>query len=127
MSSSLTYKLKENGMDHGDSKTKTTPIGVYLIVSKMSLCSKPRQTCKCSKNRNYSKLLFSAMVAPELKQNASVIGITKTCAVLGCEDSKNLEPEMFFGYVSKRFTPLVYMTTLNPNKKQCLKTHRSHT
>lgn len=38
------------------------------------------------------------MVAPELKQYSNNVGITKTCAVLGCEDSKNLEPEMFFGY-----------------------------
>lgn len=36
------------------------------------------------------------MVAPELKQNTDDTEITKTCAVLGCEDSKNLEPEMFF-------------------------------
>ncbi|KOB73298.1 THAP domain-containing protein [Operophtera brumata] len=39
-----------------------------------------------------------AMVAPELKQYTNNVGITKTCAVLGCEDSKNLEPEMFFGF-----------------------------
>lgn len=42
-------------------------------------------------------MCFPAMVAPELKQSTSNVGITKTCAVLGCEDSKNLEPEMFFG------------------------------
>lgn len=39
------------------------------------------------------------MVAPELKQNTDIdTEITKTCAVLGCEDSKNLEPESFFRY-----------------------------
>lgn len=37
------------------------------------------------------------MVAPELKQNADAdTEITKTCAVLGCEDSKNLDAELFF-------------------------------
>ncbi|CAB3254397.1 unnamed protein product [Arctia plantaginis] len=40
-----------------------------------------------------------AMVAPELKQNPDAnTGITKTCAVLGCEDFKNLEPESFFRF-----------------------------
>lgn len=40
------------------------------------------------------------MVAPELKQNSDAdTGITKTCAVLGCEDFKNLEPESFFRLV----------------------------
>ncbi|XP_075975530.1 uncharacterized protein LOC142976160 [Anticarsia gemmatalis] len=40
-----------------------------------------------------------AMVAPELKQNPDAdTEISKTCAVLGCEDSKNLEPESFFGF-----------------------------
>uniref|UniRef100_A0A2A4K434 THAP-type domain-containing protein n=1 Tax=Heliothis virescens TaxID=7102 RepID=A0A2A4K434_HELVI len=40
-----------------------------------------------------------AMVAPELKQNADAdTEITKTCAVLGCEDFKNLDAESFFRF-----------------------------
>lgn len=40
------------------------------------------------------------MVAPELKQNAEDTEITKTCAVLGCEESKNLNPDSFFRYAN---------------------------
>lgn len=37
------------------------------------------------------------MVAPELKQNADAdTEITKTCAVLGCDESKNSGSELFF-------------------------------
>ncbi|XP_041980054.1 THAP domain-containing protein 1-like [Aricia agestis] len=40
-----------------------------------------------------------AMVAPELKQNTDVDReISKTCAVLGCEESKNLNPDSFFPF-----------------------------
>ncbi|KAJ8716431.1 hypothetical protein PYW07_003058 [Mythimna separata] len=40
-----------------------------------------------------------AMVAPELKQYADTdTEITKTCAVLGCEDFKNLDAESFFRF-----------------------------
>ncbi|CAH2982387.1 unnamed protein product [Chilo suppressalis] len=40
-----------------------------------------------------------AMVAPELKHSADVdTEISKTCAVLGCEDSKNLDPQSFFRF-----------------------------
>lgn len=46
-----------------------------------------------------SKSTPIAMVAPELKQNTDVsTEITKTCAVLGCEDYKNLEAESFFRF-----------------------------
>lgn len=39
------------------------------------------------------------MVAPELKQSADAdTQITKTCAVIGCEDSKNLDAESFFRF-----------------------------
>lgn len=45
----------------------------------------------------YLKSLIAAMVAPELKQNAEAdTEITKTCAVLGCEESKNLNSDSFF-------------------------------
>lgn len=47
-------------------------------------------------------MLFTlpAKVAPELKQNADTdMGITKTCAVLGCDDCKNMDSIMFFRYV----------------------------
>ncbi|CAH0720236.1 unnamed protein product, partial [Brenthis ino] len=40
-----------------------------------------------------------AMVAPELKQNTDAdTEITKTCAVLGCEESKNLGSELYFRF-----------------------------
>ncbi|CAH2267865.1 jg12941 [Pararge aegeria aegeria] len=39
-----------------------------------------------------------AMVAPELKQNTEDTEITKTCAVLGCEESKNLNSDSFFRF-----------------------------
>ncbi|XP_049872771.1 THAP domain-containing protein 1-like [Pectinophora gossypiella] len=40
-----------------------------------------------------------AMVAPELKQNAEAdTEISKTCAVLGCDDSKNLNSDEFFRF-----------------------------
>lgn len=40
-----------------------------------------------------------AMVAPELKQNPDAdTEISKACAVLGCENSKNLEPQSFFRF-----------------------------
>lgn len=40
------------------------------------------------------------MVAPEVKQNAEAnTEITKACAVLGCEDSKNMTDESFFRYL----------------------------
>ncbi|CAG9787959.1 unnamed protein product [Diatraea saccharalis] len=40
-----------------------------------------------------------AMVAPELKHSTEVnTEITKNCAVLGCDDSKNLDPESFFRF-----------------------------
>ncbi|KAG6447859.1 uncharacterized protein LOC115442067 [Manduca sexta] len=69
------YKMKDSAiLEHGDNKTKSTPI---------------------------------AKVAPELKQNADVnTEITKTCAVLGCEDFKNLESESFFRFPE------------DPNRKQ---------
>ncbi|CAG5002525.1 unnamed protein product [Parnassius apollo] len=48
---------------------------------------------------NKSKSTPIAMVAPELKQNAEAdTEITKTCAVLGCEDSKNLSSDSFFRF-----------------------------
>ncbi|XP_026736609.1 THAP domain-containing protein 1-like [Trichoplusia ni] len=48
---------------------------------------------------NKAKSTPIAMVAPELKQNADAdTEITKTCAVLGCEDSKNLDAELFFRF-----------------------------
>ncbi|XP_045449818.1 THAP domain-containing protein 1-like [Melitaea cinxia] len=39
-----------------------------------------------------------AMVAPELKQNTDDTEITKTCAVLGCDESKNINSELFFRF-----------------------------
>lgn len=39
-----------------------------------------------------------AMVAPELKQNTDDTEITKTCAVLGCEESKSIDSELFFRF-----------------------------
>ncbi|XP_046977719.1 THAP domain-containing protein 1-like [Vanessa cardui] len=46
-----------------------------------------------------AKLTPIAMVAPELKQNADAdTEITKTCAVLGCEESKNIDSELFFRF-----------------------------
>ncbi|CAH0587156.1 unnamed protein product [Chrysodeixis includens] len=48
---------------------------------------------------NKAKSTPIAMVAPELKQNADAdTEISKTCAVLGCEDSKNLDAELFFRF-----------------------------
>lgn len=40
------------------------------------------------------------MVAPELKHNADNTEITKTCAVLACDDSKNLSSDEFFRYTT---------------------------
>ncbi|XP_039755089.1 uncharacterized protein LOC120630032 isoform X2 [Pararge aegeria] len=42
--------------------------------------------------------IIKAMVAPELKQNTEDTEITKTCAVLGCEESKNLNSDSFFRF-----------------------------
>lgn len=51
----------------------------------------------CTTPSFYVKLLITAMVAPELKQNTEAdTEITKTCAVLGCEESKNLNSDSFF-------------------------------
>ncbi|XP_068633998.1 THAP domain-containing protein 1-like [Battus philenor] len=48
---------------------------------------------------NKSKQTPVAMVAPELKQNTEAdTEITKTCAVLGCEESKNLNSDSFFRF-----------------------------
>lgn len=43
------------------------------------------------------------MVAPEVKQNTDDTEITKTCAVSGCEDYKNLEPDSFFRWFCIEF------------------------
>lgn len=51
----------------------------------------------------YFLILISAMVAPELKHNADNTEITKTCAVLACDDSKNLSSDEFFGYTTFGF------------------------
>ncbi|CAH2046808.1 unnamed protein product, partial [Iphiclides podalirius] len=48
---------------------------------------------------NKCKATPVAMVAPELKQNAEAdTEITKTCAVLGCEESKNFNSDSFFRF-----------------------------
>ncbi|XP_072932463.1 uncharacterized protein [Epargyreus clarus] len=48
-------------------------------------------------DENKTKSTPVAMVAPELKQNADTdTEITKTCAVLGCEESKNLDSSSSF-------------------------------
>ncbi|XP_013191542.1 THAP domain-containing protein 1 [Amyelois transitella] len=48
---------------------------------------------------NKTKPTPIAMVAPEVKQSAEVdTEITKTCAVLGCEASKNMGAESFFRF-----------------------------
>ncbi|XP_004930707.1 THAP domain-containing protein 1-like isoform X2 [Bombyx mandarina] len=50
-------------------------------------------------NDNKTKPTPIAKVAPELKQNADTdMGITKTCAVLGCDDCKNMDSIMFFRF-----------------------------
>ncbi|KAM3960090.1 uncharacterized protein ACR2FA_005891 [Aphomia sociella] len=50
-------------------------------------------------NENKTKSTPIAMVAPEVKQNTDAdTEITKTCAVLGCEDSKNLDAESFYKF-----------------------------
>ncbi|XP_026748825.1 uncharacterized protein LOC113509646 [Galleria mellonella] len=59
--------------------------------------------CKMKENitefsENKTKSTPVAMVAPEVKQNADNTEITKTCAVLGCEDFKNLDEESFFRF-----------------------------
>ncbi|CAH0683339.1 unnamed protein product [Spodoptera exigua] len=62
------------------------------------------QTYKMKENStehgdNKAKSTPIAMVAPELKQNADAdTEITKACAVLGCEDFKNLDAESFFRF-----------------------------
>ncbi|OWR51636.1 putative THAP domain-containing protein [Danaus plexippus plexippus] len=46
-----------------------------------------------------SKSILIAKVAPELKQNTEAdTEITKTCAVLGCEESKNFNSDSFFRF-----------------------------
>ncbi|CAG9562333.1 unnamed protein product [Danaus chrysippus] len=46
-----------------------------------------------------SKSILIAKVAPEVKQNTEAdTEITKTCAVLGCEESKNLNSDSFFRF-----------------------------
>ncbi|KAJ0183078.1 hypothetical protein K1T71_001054 [Dendrolimus kikuchii] len=48
---------------------------------------------------NKSKSTPIAMVAPELKHSTDAdTEISKTCAVLGCEEFKNLEAESFFRF-----------------------------
>nr|AGC92745.1 THAP domain-containing protein [Heliconius erato] len=50
-------------------------------------------------DENRAKSTPIAMVAPELKQNTDAdTEITKTCAVLGCEESKNSGSELFFRF-----------------------------
>ncbi|XP_061713931.1 THAP domain-containing protein 1-like [Cydia pomonella] len=50
-------------------------------------------------NENKGKSTPIAMVAPEVKQSAEAdTEITKTCAVLGCDDSKNMNDESFFRF-----------------------------
>ncbi|XP_059052987.1 uncharacterized protein LOC131847424 [Achroia grisella] len=50
-------------------------------------------------NENKTRATPVAKVAPEVKQNADAdTEITKTCAVLGCEDFKNLDAESFFRF-----------------------------
>lgn len=82
-------KSKENE----ENRAKSTPIGMFTVVEFIN-CN---MECK-------SVILFIvyfyfclAMVAPELKQNTDAdTEITKTCAVLGCEESKNLGSELYF-------------------------------
>lgn len=62
--------------------------------------SENRVTNDTCSNILHKPLFFPAMVAPEVKQNAEAnTEITKACAVLGCEDSKNMTDESFFRYL----------------------------
>lgn len=47
---------------------------------------------------DHGKATPIAMVAPEVKQSSDDTEITKTCAVLGCDDYKSLESHNFFGF-----------------------------
>ncbi|XP_063826346.1 THAP domain-containing protein 1-like isoform X1 [Ostrinia nubilalis] len=67
------------------------------MVNKMSYSYKSKENVEFGETKG--KATPVAMVAPEVKHNADVKAeITKTCAVLGCEDSKNLDEESFFRF-----------------------------
>lgn len=65
------------------------------------------------------------MVAPELKHNADNTEITKTCAVLGCDDSKNLSSDEFFRYIVK-FLKLVLVLMLYVQEQFFIVGHCKH-
>ncbi|KAL0830305.1 hypothetical protein ABMA28_002505 [Loxostege sticticalis] len=63
----------------------------------MSYTYKTKENVEYGENK--AKATPIAMVAPEVKHSADTnTEITKTCAVLGCEDSKNLDEESFFRF-----------------------------